>query len=106
MASMDPSAAPTAHHHHVPVRYGTFELRGVHCLGCAGAVGRALREQPHITDVRLDWKKDVVRVGYDPARTGPEDIEEVITRTGCDSKAAGVGEEHHEAVAPPERRMR
>ena len=107
MASMDPSAAPTAHPHHVPVRYGTFELRGVHCLGCAGAVERALREQPHITDVRLDWKNDVVRVGYDPAKIGPESIEQVITQTGCDCKPTEVGEEehHHEAMAPPERRM-
>jgi Cu2+-exporting ATPase len=89
------------------VRYGTFELRGVHCLGCAGAVERALREQPHITDVRLDWKNDVVRVGYDPAKIGPESIEQVITQTGCDCKPTEVGEEehHHEAMAPPERRM-
>src|ERR671911_2504223 len=60
MANNDPRAATTAHTHHVPVRRGTFELRGVHCLNCAGAVERALREQPHVTDVRLDWKNDLV----------------------------------------------
>src|SRR5918995_455589 len=60
MANNDPGAATTAHTHHVPVRRGTFELRGVHCLNCAGAVERALREQPHVTDVRLDWKNDLV----------------------------------------------
>jgi Cu2+-exporting ATPase len=107
MANNDPRAATTAHAHHVPVQRGTFELRGVHCLGCAGAVERALREQPHITEVRLDWKNDVVHVGYDPAKIGPEDIEQVITQTGCDCKPTEVEEEHHhEAVAPPERRMR
>src|SRR5919112_594282 len=107
MANNDPGAATTAHTHHVPVRRGTFELRGVHCLGCAGAVERVLREQPHITEVRLDWKNDVVHVRFDPARIGPEDIEEVITQTGCDCKPTEVGEEehHHEAMAPPERRM-
>src|SRR5919202_351969 len=83
----------------------SFELRGVHCLGCAGAVERALREQPHITDVHLDWKNDVVHVGYDPARITPEDIEQVITQTGCDCKPTEVEEHHHEAMAPPERRM-
>jgi len=105
MANIDPRAATTANHQHVPVRRGTFELRGVYCLRCADAVERALREQPHVTDVRLDWKNDVVHVGYDPARIGPKDIEEIITQTGCDCKPTEVEEEHHEAMAPPVRRM-
>src|SRR5215204_2325768 len=105
MTNNDPRAAATADHQHVPARRGTFELRGVHCLRCAGAVERVLREQPHITEVQLDWKNDVVHVGYDPARIGPEGIEEVITQTGCDCKPAEDEEHHHEAMAPPERRM-
>jgi Cu2+-exporting ATPase len=106
MINNDPTAATTADHQHVPVRRGTFELHGVHCLCCAGAVERVLREQPHITEVQLDWKNDVVHVGYDPASIGPEDIEQVITQTGCDCSPAEVEEEHHhEAMAPPERRM-
>jgi P-type Cu2+ transporter len=106
MTNNDPRAAATADHQHVPVRRGTFELRGVHCLRCAGAVERVLREQPHITEVQLDWKNDVVHVGYDPASIGPEDIQQVITQTGCDCSPAEVEEEHHhEAMAPPERRM-
>jgi Cu2+-exporting ATPase len=105
MANIDPNAATTADHHHVHLRYGTFELRGVHCLGCAGAIERALREQPHVTDVRLDWKNDVVHVGYDPSNIDPEGIEDVITQTGCDCAPVGAEEERHEAVAPPERRM-
>src|SRR5215212_3019481 len=104
MTNEDPRAATTAHDHHVPVQRGAFELRGVHCLGCAGAIERVLRVQPHITGVQLDWKNDVVHVIYDPARLGPEDIEEVITQTGCDCSPTEV-EEHHEAMAPPERRM-
>src|SRR5918997_734975 len=107
MTTNDSRAATTAdHHQHVPVRRGTFELRGVHCLGCAGAVERVLREQPHVTEVQLDWKNNVVHVGYDPARLGPEDIEQVITQTGCDCKPTEIeGEHHQEAMAPPERRM-
>jgi P-type Cu2+ transporter len=105
MANMDPNAATTADHHHVHLRYGTFELRGVYCLGCAGAIERALREQPHVTDVQLDWKNDVVHVGYDPSNIDPEGIEEVITQTGCDCAPVGAEEERHEVVAPPERRM-
>ena len=106
MTNNDPRAAATTDHQHVPVRRGTFELRGVYCLRCAGAVERVLREQPHITEVQLDWKNDVVHVGYDPANIAPEDIEQVITQTGCDCRPTEIGEEHHhEAMAPPERRM-
>src|SRR5215204_2846274 len=105
MANNDPRAATTAHTQHVSVRRGTFELRGVHELRCAGAVERALSEQPHITEVRLDWKNDVVHVHYDPSRIGPADIEQVITRTGCDCVPVGVEDEQHEALAPPQRRM-
>jgi Cu2+-exporting ATPase len=53
----------------------------------------------------LDWKNDVVHVGYDPAGISPEDIEEVITQTGCDCAPIEAGEERHGLVAPPERRM-
>ena len=106
MTNNGPRAAATAHTQHIPMRQGTFELRGIHCLGCAGAVERALREQPYVAEVRLDWKNNVVHVGYDPARSGAEDIEKVITRTGCDCKSTEVEEHHHEAMAPPERRMR
>jgi P-type Cu2+ transporter len=95
----------TTHHSGAStVVHATFRLKGVYCPGCADAVERALREQPYVTDVRLDWKTDVVRVGYDPAKIGPEAIQEVITRTGCD--CAPVDEEHPEVVAPPERQMR
>src|ERR687893_230712 len=106
MTNNDPRAATTADHQHVPVRRGTFALRGVYCLGCAGAVERALSEQHYITEVQLDWKNDVVHVGYDPGRLGPEDIEQVITQTGCDCKPTEIeGEHHQEAMVPPERRM-
>jgi len=106
MTSIDPKATSKADAHGPSSRHGAFKLGGVHCRGCADAVERALRAQPHVTDVRLDWKIDLVRVGYDPTRIGPQDIEGTITQTGCDCKPTAVGEEHHhEAMAPPERRM-
>ena len=110
MSSIDPEATSKADSHDPSPRHGAFELGGVHCRGCADTVERALRAQPHVTDVRLDWKNDLVHVGYDPMRIGPEDIEGAITGTGCDCKPTGVeaeaGEEHHhEAMAPPQRRM-
>src|SRR5918993_427509 len=106
MTSIDPEATSKTGAHDSSSHHGAFELRGVHCRGCADAVERALRAQPHVTDVRLDWKNDLVHVGYDATRIGPKGIEGVITQTGCDCKPTGVGEEHHhEAMAPPQRRM-
>ena len=106
MAEIDPKAATTTDHHHARLRPDTFALRGLHCLGCASAVERALREQPDVTEVRLDWKNNFVHVGYDSARISPEGIEEVITQTGCDCAPIGAEEgEQRETVAPPERRM-
>jgi P-type Cu2+ transporter len=105
MADNDSTTTARTDAQYVPVRRGSFELRGVYCLCCAGAVERALREQPHVTEVRLDWKNDAVHVGYDPANIDPEGIEDVITQTGCDCTPVGAEEERREAVAPPERRM-
>src|SRR5215203_7147301 len=105
MTSIDPEAASKTDTHHPSGRHSAFMLRGVYCLCCADAVEQALREHSHVTDVRLDWRNDVVQVGYDPARIGAETIEEIITQTGCDCKPTEVEEEHHEAMAPPVRRM-
>jgi P-type Cu2+ transporter len=106
MTGIDPEAMAKTDTQHPSVRHGAFQLRGVHCLGCAGAVERALREQPDVTKVRLDWKNDVVHVDYNPARIGPEGIEEVIGQTGCACAPVDAGEERHEAVVSSERRMR
>ena len=106
MTGIDPEAMAKTDTQHPSSRHGAFELRGVHCLGCAGAVERALREQPDVTEVRLDWKNDVVHVGYNPARIGPEGIEEVIGQTGCDCAPVDAVEERHEAAISSERRMR
>ena len=95
MTSIDPEATSKTDAHDPSPRHGAFKLGGVHCRGCADSVVRALRAQPHVTDVRLDWKNDLVRVGYDPTSIGPEDIEGAITQTGCDCKPTEVGEEHH-----------
>jgi hypothetical protein len=38
MTGIDPEAMAKTDTQHPSVRHGTFQLRGVHCLGCAGAV--------------------------------------------------------------------
>jgi len=105
LTGIDPTSTARTDTRPVPDRRDTFRLGGVHCPGCAGAVERALREYPHVSDVQLHWKNDVVHVGYDPTSIDSEDIEKVITQTGCDCAQVGAEGEHRETVAPPERRM-
>src|SRR5215203_4356274 len=86
------------------VEHSVFKLGGVHCLGCATAVEGALQGQPHVTDVRLDWKADVVHVGYDPAKIGREDIERVIADTGCECEPVEARGELPKRLPPQKRR--
>ena len=64
-------------------QHGTFQLDDIYCLECADAVERALRAQPHITSVHLDWSKNVIHVGYHPEMISADAIEQVIADTGC-----------------------
>src|SRR5215207_6251508 len=89
------------------VEHSAFKLGGVHCLGCATAIEEALRAQPSVVDVHLDWKADTVRVGYDPAEIGQEDIERVIATTGCECEPIEArGELPPKHLPPPGRRLR
>jgi len=85
------------------VKHSVFKLGGIHCLSCATAIEEALRAQPNVVDVRLDWKANTVRVGYDPTKIGPEDVEDVITQTGCDCAPVEAPDEHLVAPSPSRR---
>jgi len=52
------------HAHTQAEQHATFKLDDIYCTECADAVEQALRAQPHITSVHLDWPNNVVHVGY------------------------------------------
>src|SRR5581483_3796193 len=85
----------------------TFSLNDIHCLECADAVVQALRVQPHISDVHLDWAHNRVRVTYHSGMIAPEAIEQVIASAGCScAPADGAGDVAHTLVQPaPARRL-
>jgi P-type Cu2+ transporter len=96
----------STHHAEVSsVEHSVFKVGGVHCPGCATTVEEALRAQPNVHDVRLDWKADVVRVGYDPTKIGREEIERVIAATGCECEPVEARGELPKHLSPPERRL-
>src|SRR5262245_39838588 len=71
------------HSHSHTEQHATFKLEDIYCIECAEAVEQALRTQPHITSVHLDWANNLVHVGYHPEMIGPKEIEQVIASTGC-----------------------
>src|SRR5262245_54916038 len=83
-------------------QHATFQLDDIHCTECADAVEQALRAQPHITSVHLDWPNNVVHVGYHPEMISPEAIERVIAGTGCACAPADAAHEHAAHVLPSE----
>jgi copper chaperone CopZ len=52
-----------AHAHHAAApTHAAFSLSGLHCTGCADAVERTLKANPHITSVHIDWPASVAQV--------------------------------------------
>ena len=80
-------------------QHATFQLGGVHCLECANAVERALKANPHITQVHFDWANNVVHVGYHAGMITPAAVEQLITTSGCSCAPAGQGDAT--AAQPP-----
>ena len=97
----------STHHSEVSsVEHSAFKLGDVYCLRCAAAIEEALRAQPHVADVQLDWKADTVRVAYDPAKIGREDIQRVIAGKGCECEPVETRGELRKHLPPPGRRLR
>ncbi len=59
----------------------TLKLTGIQCQACADRVESALKAAPGVTQVSVTADPPRAMVSYDPARTTPEAIEEVVRRT-------------------------
>ncbi len=80
-----------------------LHLEGLHCPGCAEAVERALRAQPGVTAVHVDWAANLVQVGYHPDQTSQATLEAVITTTGC--ACTSTDEAESTAAPTPSRQL-
>ncbi len=79
-----------------------LKLEGVHCTGCADAIEKVLRSQPHISSVHIDWANNVAHVGYHPGMINREEIERLITTTGCRCAPSPSGSGAHDYVSHTE----
>ena len=85
--------------------HAMLALDGLHCLECAQAVEDALRANPHITSVHVDWLHNVAHVGYRPGMITVPDIETLIASTGCScSTTDSAATDHTRHVMPPPQR--
>ncbi|MEP6776652.1 MAG: heavy metal translocating P-type ATPase, partial [Chloroflexota bacterium] len=75
-----------ASEHHI-----SLKLEGLYCTGCADAIEQALRTQPQITSVHLDWATDTAHVWYRSGMITPAAIERLISKTGCSCIPAEAG---------------
>ncbi len=54
----------------------------IHCVGCEQRIGNALRRLPGILDVQASAETQRVVARIDPARIGPEQVQEKLERLG------------------------
>ncbi len=85
-------------------QHATFMLDDIYCIECAEAVEQALRAQPHVTSVHLDWASDMVHVSYHGGMISPKEIERVIASTGCACTPAEGAHDHMNHAQPSETR--
>jgi P-type Cu2+ transporter len=97
----------TASHTH-SVAQAAFTLDDLHCPECADAVERALRANPHITGVHLDWRANQVHVSFHRGLIAEQDIAQIIASTGCDCAPAEnnhAAHDHTHHVPPAQRKL-
>lgn len=61
----------------------TLKLEGMYCTGCADSIEQTLRAQPHISGVQIDWASNTAHVSYNSGMISLEEIERLVTTTGC-----------------------
>lgn len=62
----------------------TIEIHasGMTCTGCENTIKSRVKEVDGVKDVTADYKSNLVKASYDPAKTNPEKIKEAIVAAG------------------------
>jgi P-type Cu2+ transporter len=97
----------THSHHPTTLAHATLSLTGLHCTGCADAVERTLKANPHIASVQLDWPNNLVHVGYHAGMIDEAAIRAIIEATGCPCEQGEHrghdGHQQHDTASPQAR---
>lgn len=60
----------------------TIHVSGMTCAACSARVQRSLEKTPGVTNANVNLMTNSATVAYDPARTSPHELTEVIQHTG------------------------
>lgn len=55
---------------------------GMTCTGCENTIKKKVKKVDGVKDVIADFKSNVVKASFDPAKTNPDAIKEAITSAG------------------------
>jgi P-type Cu+ transporter len=70
----------------------TYQVRGLNCASCAGAVERALRKRRGVSTAEVDYASGTARVSFDEAQVRPEDLVNLIEPLGYTLVTSPVSE--------------
>lgn len=65
----------------------TLTVEGMHCGSCADKVHAALMGVPGVTGAQVELTDGKANIAYDPAKTSPEKLAEVVTKAGFKATA-------------------
>ena len=74
LAALSASAGPT--------RKVTLDVKGMDCATCPLTVKAVLKKQPGVGDVKVDWKKGIAEVAFEPAKVSAERLAQAVTEAG------------------------
>lgn len=64
----------------------TFEITGMMCTSCADKVTKALKKQPGVKDLFIDWEAGTGKITYEPGKANPTKIIAAIKKAGFEAK--------------------
>jgi copper chaperone CopZ len=59
-----------------------IQTKGMTCTGCENTIKSKVKKVDGVKDVIADFKSNVVKASFDPAKTNPDAIKEAITSAG------------------------
>ena len=65
-----------------------LSVKGMTCGGCSASVKTALKGVDGVDKVKVSQKDGKAQVSYDPSRTNPEALAQVVTQVGFETTPA------------------
>jgi copper chaperone CopZ len=67
-----------------------YQIRGLHCSGCAGNLGRSLARLEGVVKADADYDQALVEVRFDPERVSDDDVHTQIRASGFEPVVTDV----------------